>query len=313
MNLKPFTGPGSTPSRRRFWDKVTQVVIASQKVPGRFVTTDEHPGKGTVINVADSSTRRGGGGGGGVGACCYDDGTCDDLTESDCNDAEGNWQGPGTTCADDPNPCLGACCEGEGGTTCVPDSTPDSCADDGGTFQDFGSTCDPNPCIVTGACCPPDGSGCSTLSEEDCAGIGGRFLGGSCDDVICSVCRDEFAEPCTCVGFNPFINPDNALCYSHVETDCDGMVTYSSEVPCDSRFTSGTSTNTCCDPCTGSGFNCTSIFFCDYTDPDFPVCNAFISSGCLEPTDCTSDPPNGCTTSNVQDVFGLASPPVCGG
>ncbi len=54
MNLKSFTGPGSTPSRRRFWDKVTQAVIASQKVAGRFVTTDEHPGKGTVINVADN-------------------------------------------------------------------------------------------------------------------------------------------------------------------------------------------------------------------------------------------------------------------
>ncbi len=54
MNLKPFTGPGSTPSRRRFWDKVTQAVIASQKVAGRFVTVDEHPGKGTVINVADN-------------------------------------------------------------------------------------------------------------------------------------------------------------------------------------------------------------------------------------------------------------------
>ncbi len=64
MNLEPFTGPGSTPSRRRFWDKVTQTVIASQKVAGRFVTVAEHPGKGTVINVADTSARRRGGGGG---------------------------------------------------------------------------------------------------------------------------------------------------------------------------------------------------------------------------------------------------------
>ncbi len=61
MNLKPFTGPGSTPSRRRFWDKVTQAVIASQKVAGRHVTVDEHQGMGTVINVADTSARRGGG------------------------------------------------------------------------------------------------------------------------------------------------------------------------------------------------------------------------------------------------------------
>ncbi len=58
MNLETFTGPGSTPSRRRFWDKVTQAVIASQKIAGRFVTVDEHLGKGTVINVADTSARR---------------------------------------------------------------------------------------------------------------------------------------------------------------------------------------------------------------------------------------------------------------
>ncbi len=58
MNLKPFTGPGSTPSRRRFWDNVTKAVIASQKLAGRFVTIDEHPGKGTIVNVADTSARR---------------------------------------------------------------------------------------------------------------------------------------------------------------------------------------------------------------------------------------------------------------
>jgi hypothetical protein len=116
---------------------------------------DEHPGKGTVINIDDTSARRPGGGGVPIlGACCYNDGTCDDLTEGDCTDAGGNWQGPDTTCGDDPNPCVGACCEGEDGTTCVENSTPDSCAADGGTFQDFGSTCDPNPCVP---CAPAAG------------------------------------------------------------------------------------------------------------------------------------------------------------
>ncbi len=60
MNLAPFKGPGSTPSRRRFWDEVTNAVNASQKVAGRFVTVDEFPGKGSVINVADTSVRRSG-------------------------------------------------------------------------------------------------------------------------------------------------------------------------------------------------------------------------------------------------------------
>ncbi len=51
MNLDSFTGPGSTPSRRRFWDKVTAYVIASQKVAGKNVSVSEHEGKGTLINV----------------------------------------------------------------------------------------------------------------------------------------------------------------------------------------------------------------------------------------------------------------------
>src|SRR6266436_7663625 len=86
MNLKPFEGPGSTPSRRRFWNVTRDAVMSAQKVGGRFVTVDEHPGKGSVINVADTSARRGRGGGGvpcpdedpatisvmfsGVGSCC---------------------------------------------------------------------------------------------------------------------------------------------------------------------------------------------------------------------------------------------------
>ncbi len=59
MNLDSFTGPGSTPSRRRFWDKVTQSVIASQKVAGKNVSVDEHQGYGTIISV--NPQRQGGG------------------------------------------------------------------------------------------------------------------------------------------------------------------------------------------------------------------------------------------------------------
>ncbi len=51
MNLDKFTGSGSTPSRRRFWDQVVDSVLASQKVEGKNVSVDERQG-GTVINVA---------------------------------------------------------------------------------------------------------------------------------------------------------------------------------------------------------------------------------------------------------------------
>ncbi len=62
MNLDSFTGPGSTPSRRRFWDKITQAVIASQKVAGDNVSVSEHQGKGTLINVTRGRPS--------VGVCC---------------------------------------------------------------------------------------------------------------------------------------------------------------------------------------------------------------------------------------------------
>ncbi len=50
MNLDSFRGPGSTPSRRRFWDRVTQAVNASQKIQGKNISVDEHQGIGTIIN-----------------------------------------------------------------------------------------------------------------------------------------------------------------------------------------------------------------------------------------------------------------------
>ena len=157
MNLEPFTGPGSTPSRRRFWDQVTKEVIASQKIAGRFVTVDEHPGKGTVINVDDTSARRGGGGGGGVGACCYDDGTCDVTTEADC---DGVWYS-GEDC-ESIDCSSGACCHTDGACT------QEIEADCDGAFQGLGTLCDDIDCTHTGACC--DGEDCSITREDDCTG-----------------------------------------------------------------------------------------------------------------------------------------------
>ncbi len=55
MNLDKFTGSGSTPSRRAFWDKVTDAVLSSQKQEGRNVSVDEHQGLGTVINFPDQT------------------------------------------------------------------------------------------------------------------------------------------------------------------------------------------------------------------------------------------------------------------
>lgn len=59
MNIERFTGPGSTPSRRRFWDDAMSVVHASRKLPGTNVKVLEDP-TGSVISVPDSRKKGGG-------------------------------------------------------------------------------------------------------------------------------------------------------------------------------------------------------------------------------------------------------------
>lgn len=165
MKTPRFSGPFKWSALRQQLLSLREDLQSIEKLPGHNVTIDEHRDKGKVINVQSDTSRRPTGGGG-VGACCYDDGTCDNLTESDCTEAGGNWQGEDTTC-DDTGICVGACCEGEYGTTCVDDSTPDSCAADGGTWTDFGITCDSNPCEL-----PP----CNGCGFEAFDGSGRMFL-----------------------------------------------------------------------------------------------------------------------------------------
>jgi hypothetical protein len=101
MNLKPFEGPGSTPSRRRFWQAASAAVLASQKMAGHHVTVAEHPGKGTIINVERRP------GVAPTGACCIGE-DCSITTEADCIAAGGTYQGDNTDC--DPNPCAAEGC-----------------------------------------------------------------------------------------------------------------------------------------------------------------------------------------------------------
>ncbi len=158
MNLDSFTGPGSTPSRRRFWDKVTACVTASQKVAGRNVTIAEHHAAGTLINVVGGRGRSG-------GACCVDD-VCSIQTAADCAAAGGIYQGDGTDC--DPNPCggiVGACCN-SGFCSVISES---DCISGGGYYFGDGSDCDPDPCADIG-CCLTAPRNCNTILSTDCMG-----------------------------------------------------------------------------------------------------------------------------------------------
>lgn len=193
MNLAPFRGLGSTPSRRRFWDEARDAVMSAQKVAGRNVTVDEHPGKGSVINVAESSTRRGGGGGGATGACCKD-GDCTITTAAGCASIDGTYQGDGTICesVDCGEATSGACCVG----SICSIRTPSECAGLGGTYLGDNTTCDDDPCGTgdEGACCK-DGD-CTVETEAACLVEGGTYLG---DGTVCL----EDTCACSC-GFDAF-------------------------------------------------------------------------------------------------------------
>ena len=151
-----------------------------------------------------------------MGACCNSDGTCDDLTASECAVVEGDYQGEGTACADDqcPEP-TGACCVSSTGEcvdasealcdafsgnwligqacadvvcfpigacclldgSCVPDSTPESCTAFDGTFQGDATACDVVECPEPqGWCCTKSGD-CFELTEATCNAFGGSWGG----------------------------------------------------------------------------------------------------------------------------------------
>ncbi len=176
MNLDKFTGPGSTPSRRRFWDKVTEAVIASQKIAGRNVSVDEHQGYGTLINVPNPTRRPTPGG---TVACCFDDITCEDLSPEDCIAAGGTPRATGTSCSD--NDGNGCCIE------CLIVSTYDrGCTDGDGNQWTGPENCD-GTCegvIITGY---PDT----------------RFLTNyqyclTCPENTIELCRTESYDPVTC-------------------------------------------------------------------------------------------------------------------
>jgi hypothetical protein len=68
-------GHNPFPPRWEKWLSATRrAILSAQPQAGRHVTIDEHPGKGTVINVDDTSTRRPTGGG--CSGCMLPDGDC---------------------------------------------------------------------------------------------------------------------------------------------------------------------------------------------------------------------------------------------
>lgn len=145
------------------------------------------------------------------GACCQSDGTCSDTNQGDCPAGVGEWKGAGTTCADDPDPCiqcigpgcddLGICCCEDTADcyndlypspSCWSNATEAECLAGGGSWDNTkGSQCPAGTCAdppVSGTCCVPfSGSGCIIASDEkDCGLQGGSWEGhDSCDTSAC--------------------------------------------------------------------------------------------------------------------------------
>ncbi len=274
MNLESFSGPGSTPSRRRFWDQVTQAVLASQKLAGKNVTVSEHQSAGTLINVV-------GGRGRASGACCVDD-VCSMSTAADCAAAGGTYQGDGTVC--DPNPCggvaTGACCiNGECSIL-----SSDDCATASGYYFGDGSDCDPDPCPGIGCCFHTDEGEefCITTTSTACVDLGGTGIG-----------LNTFCWPSgniTLVGLASCCVIGDNECYSGAN---DAYFCCTPPNICCTSLTTG-EPDSCCTPgtntcCVGRCCNNITETCCEWTDPE----SGFSFGSCCSGGQ-TCDPSSGC-------------------
>ena len=140
-----------------------------------------------------------------IGACCADDGTCEDLKVASECPAGNHVFTTGRSCG--VTTCPGQCCAPNGTCTWVSEAV---CAAQGGKFDPDG-VCD-GTCVPFGACCL-EGE-CTLESASACTMDGGIYQGdetacvqelcavgtccaadGSCADLkVASECQDEFDE-----------------------------------------------------------------------------------------------------------------------
>lgn len=163
-------------------------------------------------------------------ACCFSNGSCQDLDPFDCDDLGGYPLGPGTTClgdgdmngVDEACEVLGACCVSDG--TCFDLDFPGCITKQSGIWRGPGTMCagDNNgngtddECEPTRACCQPNGT-CSNIPPLECVfkfdglpqGPGtdcsGDLNGNGFDDM----CEDEQA---CCLPDGSCVNVDVPAC-----------------------------------------------------------------------------------------------------
>ncbi len=135
-----------------------------------------------------------------VGACCREDGTCEDATNSaDCTLPD-VFQGHGSRCAEvsccveEEPPILGFCCTG---LECE-QRTLEECSSLQGYYGGDGSPC-PDTCI--GNCCNNSTGECTQTTYQDCISNNGSFGGPGSNGLSCSeLCSGRCCEQGGCVN-----------------------------------------------------------------------------------------------------------------
>ncbi len=124
-----------------------------------------------------------------TGACCIPgppDRCEDGLSQLECSNDNGTYQGDGTDCTTVTCPQYGACCDDDGVCTFV---TQADCTAAGGTYQGDVTTCATVDCLVFGACCVK-GQCTDSVEQNDCwfgAPDGGCFYQDTlCSSIACS-------------------------------------------------------------------------------------------------------------------------------
>jgi len=169
-------------------------------------------------------------------ACCFNDGRCVSMIDTDCVIAGGIPQGTNTE-------CFTTICPQPPEACCMTDATcqfidPNDCIAQGDTPQGVGTTCASANCEVPTACCLPDGS-CQNLLTNDCvtaSGIpGGMFT--DCGSTVCpqleaccfsdETCSDLLTTDCATAGgtsHGPGTSCATANCSGAVPETADNVV-----------------------------------------------------------------------------------------
>ena len=175
------------------------------------------------------------------GACCKNDGTCEILTEDECNALAGSvYRSDDTLCADVECDPAGACCTG---TDCN-QYTEAYCAELSGTYHGDGVECadpsctDSTLCITTGSCCyykrttgPYGCYNCKTQQECTDLSDDGIFC-----DLVWTADTDCNDVDCNAIGrCCHYTSGWDSECTNNTETECIalGYSDWDSDKACD--------------------------------------------------------------------------------